>query len=587
MQFNHAEISIEKQHHSKYLIYTRKSTDDAENQKNSIDYQIREALKMCERAQLTVAPVTIEGFCTAGIIKEHHSGFKQDEAFSILSDGTINQKVERPKFLILIDLLQKKQIMGIICLCWDRISRNEADDVIIKKLIIQGIDIRFVQTTYDKSSSGALHMDIDGAFSRHYSRVISEKVKNTTMKLREEGKCTYRSPIGYLDNGSDNKSFDEERVSVVKRIFQLYATGEWSYTKLAQWANQQGLTTKPCRRKRTKSEKMTGVEVDSIPKLSRKVTEKTIEVMLCNPFYIGKIIHGDQWITSTAHQPLIDSKLFYKVQAVAKKKTTSIHYPELSFQTYRGLLRCGGCNRAYTPYEQKGIIYYRCRCRTECVNTIKNINEAFITTGIQKLISKIAFSDAELVDIERDAHTQLNTITERRNTELEDSYRQLNKAMADLDYLSKEKLSFLRNQVMTIEEIKSEENRLQEIIDETQTKIKANSESTRAMLDYIITFSELIKNASLYFEHALNSEKRELTTHMFTELIVQDGNVKCVAKEGFAALLGRFDDQFSLFGSPHYVFTELPHLYYFVKYSNQIKEFRKVLAARHYECSLN
>jgi site-specific DNA recombinase len=561
MQFNHAEISIDKQHNTKYLIYTRKSTDDAENQKNSIDYQIREAIRMSEREHLIVAPVTIEGFCDGGIIKEHHSGFKQDEDFSILSDGTINQKVARPKFLILADLLQKKQLNGIICLCWDRISRNEGDDVIIKKLIMQGIDIRFVQTTYDKSSSGALHMDIDGAFSRHYSRVISEKVKNTTMKLREEGKCIYRSPIGYIDNGSDNKSFDTERAPLIKRIFELYATGEWSFTKLAQWANQQGLTTKPCRRKRTKNEKMMGLEIDTLPKVSHKVTEKTIEVMLHNPFYIGKIIHGDIWLPSIAHQPLIDSKLFYKVRSVAKKKTTSIHYPELAFQTYRGLLRCAGCNRLYSPYEQKGIIYYRCRCKTSCTNTNKNFNEAFITDRVQKLMDKIAFSDEELIVIEKDAHTQLNKISERRNKELEDMYRQLNKAMADLDYLSKERLSFLRNQVMTIEEMKSEETRLKGILEEVQTKINANSESSRTMLDYIITFSKLIKNAALYFEFALNNEKRELTTQMFTELFVDDGIVKCVAKDGFSELLKRFDPEFSVSGSPNYVFTELNNLF--------------------------
>ena len=144
-----------------------------------------------EKEALKIAPLDIEGFCSKGIIEEHHSGFKQDEDFETNEDGTITYKILRPKFLTLVNFLKAKEFRGIICLCWDRLSRNDADDVLIKKLKSQGIDIRFVQANYEDTSSGALHMDIDGMFSRHYSRVISEKVQNTFKKLRKEGKCIY------------------------------------------------------------------------------------------------------------------------------------------------------------------------------------------------------------------------------------------------------------------------------------------------------------------------------------------------------------------------------------------------------------
>jgi len=95
-------------------------------------------------------------------------------------------------------------------------------------------------------------MDIDGMFAAHYSRVISEKVKNAQRKLRIEGRCLYFTPIGYLDKGSDNKPLDPERAPIVKRVFELYSTGDWSFAQLGKWAAKQGLTTKPVRRKRTK-----------------------------------------------------------------------------------------------------------------------------------------------------------------------------------------------------------------------------------------------------------------------------------------------------------------------------------------------
>lgn len=328
-----------------YIAYTRKSTDDADNQKNSIEYQISEIQRAVAKYGITIAPLTIEGFCTGGYIVEHHSGFKESSEFTANSDGTISISVERPKFLALVQQLRQKKFKGVISLCWDRFSRNDADDMLTKKLLNQGIDVRFAQVEYGSGSSGALHMDIDGMFSRHYSRTISEKVRNTNRKLREDGKCIYSPALGYLSEGSSHKPFDPERAPLVKRIFELYATGEWGFTALAEWANEHGLTQKPCRRKRTALEKLQGVQLADIPKSTRPVTVSTIWHILHNPFYIGKIKHKGQLFDSKAHQPLIDLATYYKVQAVLQKKAVKVYHPQFAFFTYRGLVKCGLCHR--------------------------------------------------------------------------------------------------------------------------------------------------------------------------------------------------------------------------------------------------
>lgn len=108
-----------------------------------------------------------------------------------------------------------------------------------------------------------------------------------------------------------------------------------------------------------------------------------------------------------------------------------------------------------------------------------------------------------------------------------------------------------------MEEMRREETRLSTAVEDVKTKIQANSESSKAMLDYIITFSELVKNASLYFKYALDSEKHELITQIFSELSINDGELKYKAKEGFSALLARSDDNFPSFGSPPRARTHL------------------------------
>lgn len=521
-----------------YLVYNRKSTDDADNQKNSLSYQQTLNLAFAKRTALPVAPITIQGFCENGIISESHSGFKEDDDFVINTDGSVQYKISRPKFLRLVSMLKNGEVKGVIFLCWDRASRNKQDDVIIKKLINLGCDIRFSEASYDKTSSGDLHMDIDGMFASHYSRVISEKVKKAQVKLRNEGKCLYFSPMGYLDQGSDNKVFDPERAPLVKRIFELYSTGEWSFNQLGKWAREQGLTTKPMRRHRTREEILNNVENSTLPKISRPATHKTIEYILSNPFYIGKVKVGSGFVDGT-HQPLINLPLFNKVQSILKKRCVSVHYIDKEFFTYRGVLRCA-CGRGYSPYEQKGITYYRVRCKADCTNPDKNLTESKVHILIQKALSEVHYTEEEIIEIERRAKTELGVISQKRDKALDDLHVQRKKVFADLDYLVTNKLTLLRTNAMNIEDILKEEMRFKSQMAEIDTKIAIYAESAIDMLRYVITFSELVKNAALYYEHALNEEKRELTTQVFTELIFCDGKlVKSTAKEGFDALLSR------------------------------------------------
>ena len=53
-----------------YLVYSRKSTDEPDNQKNSITYQKSENTKFAYREKLPLAVFTLQGFCVDGIISD-------------------------------------------------------------------------------------------------------------------------------------------------------------------------------------------------------------------------------------------------------------------------------------------------------------------------------------------------------------------------------------------------------------------------------------------------------------------------------------------------------------------------------------
>jgi site-specific DNA recombinase len=534
--------SDEKPYKEYYLIYSRKSTDDIDNQKNSLSYQVSEAIKFAKREHLRIAPLDVTSFCTSGIIKEKHTGFKEDnDSFNINADGTFSYKIERPKFFKLVKDLKDGYFKGVIFLCWDRASRNKNDDSILRKLMKLGVDIRFIQTQYDsKSSAGELHMDVDGMFSQHYSRVISEKVCNQNIKLREEGICTYRAPVGYINSGDPrNKPIDPVRGPIVKELFEKYLEGTWSLAELAIWANKQGLTLPPKRRRRTEEEMLSDDEM-TIEKTSNPITFNTVSRILKNRFYLGEIRdkdnHQSGWSKSNSHEGLITEDEFNKVQEILKYNKVSVHYIEKINYAYRGMIRCDICQRVYSPYTKKGIDYYGARCIKECPNPNKSVNAKYIEDKVGEVISKLYFTDNELQEIDSRVKNDLKGLEEKRQKELSQMERKKRKVREDLAYLRENKLPLLRSSVYTPESFLTEENKLNEELTKLGNEENASDLAIHEVVKDIILLSELLKDAYVYYVYAKQEEKKEIIQKIFSELTLSGDTLKYKCINGFKLL---------------------------------------------------
>lgn len=520
-----------------YLLYARKSTDDNENQKNSLAYQISEGVKYAHSNHLRIAQVDIPGFCSLGQIKERHTGFKEDEDFAIDENGTVTYKIERPKFFQLVKYLKQSAFKGVIFLCWDRASRNKNDDSLLRKLMGHS-DIRFVQTSYDTgSSSGQLHMDIDGTFAQHYSRVISEKIRNQNRKLREEGVCLYKAPVGYLNTGdSRNKPFDPARAPIVKSLFEKYAEGTWTLRELSEWARKQGLTMPATRRKRTAEEMLSDEDVIIEP-TCQPITYKNIHRILSHPFYIGKMRDRQGNLReSVSHKPLITSELFYRVQDVLKSKKVSIHYVEKPYFPYRGMIRCANCGRVYTPYEQKGIHYYGARCDKSCSNTKRSINASFIENSIGTILSQLSYSDEELSKIDVLLKGDLRKLEEKRRKALDENERQKKKIRDDLAYLRENKLTLLKTSVFSPDEFISEEMRLNSELEKLSEQETASDVAMHQVVKDLVLLSELVKSACAFYFIADSEEKKILIQKVFSELKLSGNTLTFKTNKGFKLL---------------------------------------------------
>ena len=532
-------------YHDFYLIYNRKSTDDTENQKNSIKYQKSENTRFAYREHLSLAPITLEGFATEGIISERHSGFKESIELTFGDGNTVQYRVDRPKFYRLAQWLNKRYFKGAVFLCWDRASRNKGDDTILRKLMKAGVDIRFALAQYDKTSSGELHMDIDGMFAEHHSRVTREKVTLTTRSKRAIGVCTYRAPVGYLNEGNmERKPFDSVRAPIILQFAEMAATGQWSLADLARWTIEQGFTMSPMRRRRTKEEVLAEEEDDvrlEIEAISRLPTFNSIHKILTNPFYTGKVLGNDGvWIASTSHEAIIPEELFNKVQEQLHKKNKSAHYAELLDHPLRAMMRCGVCERVYTPYPKKGIMYYGARCDKSCTNPTKSFNFDFIAKKVGELMEHLTFTPDELEEIDARASTDIALLDEKRISNLEVAERRKKKIREDLAYLNKNRLSLLKTGAYTHEKLVAEETGLNaELVALSEAEIVSDV-SMQETVREVVKLSELLKNSMSYYSFANPQEKEQIIRVIFSELTLTENTLEYQCKNGFKALASRF-----------------------------------------------
>ena len=530
-----------------YVIYNRKSTDEPDNQKNSIKYQKGENARFVEREKLPIASCTLKGFCKDGGISERHSAFHENDDMIITVDGRVQYNIDRPKFHQLCRYLSMGLFKGVIFLCYDRASRNKGDDVVLRKLMKKGVDMRFAWATYDDSSSGELHKDVDGMMSEHISRVTREKVTKTTWELRAKGIATSRSPVGYLNQGtSSEKPFDPERAPILKKMFEMYSTGDWSLSDLARWGNEQGLTTAPMRRKRTEDELMEEDDDDDVqsrlPKVTRPIRSNHLQQILANRYYTGMVKTRDgNWIPSKSHQALIDERVFERVQRIRKRKNVSIHYSKKLNLAFRGICRCDGCKRIYTPYVQKRAVYLGSRCQLGCRNNNKNFPTNFLEDEIGLTITRLIFTDEELAELDVRNQTDIAGYELKRQDSHDQDERKRKRVNEDLAYLKNNKLSLLKSGVYSPESFREEETKLNAELALLQVNEQVSGSSMVETVKDVIKLSELLKDVTRLYNSAESHEKEEIARLTFSELSVSGNTLKYKCKNGFQALASRFD----------------------------------------------
>src|SRR5579871_2544800 len=156
----------------------------------------------------------------------------------------------RPEFSHMLSLLRAGNASGVVIHKIDRSARNLRDWSDLGELIDGGIDVRFANESLDmQSRGGRLSADIQAVVAADYIRNLREETKKGFYGRLKQGFYPMPAPLGYLDAGAGKpKTPDPERAPLIKKAFELYATGKYSQVALGKELYQLGLRKKSGKR---------------------------------------------------------------------------------------------------------------------------------------------------------------------------------------------------------------------------------------------------------------------------------------------------------------------------------------------------
>ena len=300
-----------------------------------------------------------------------------------IDDGVSGTTFQRPEVQRLLDDAKTGVINTIIVKDLSRFGRNYIEVGQYVDYVFPAFGIRFIaiQDNVDTENrdSGAMEMmPIMNVFNEWHAANTSKKIRAVRRSNAKEGIYTAKKASYGYKMGTDKKRvpvIDEETAPIVKRIFEMYASG-MSPRKISEVLNLEGISS-PATYAYTQSGQRPKPNVVGL------WTAVTIREMLNKIIYIGhmpqlrwtslsyknhKRFRKDEseWtVVYNNHDPIISQELWDRVQerkkSVAQGRKTKIGYTH----PLSGFLFCADCGnkmKLCTSVSRKGTRLYHFDC---------------------------------------------------------------------------------------------------------------------------------------------------------------------------------------------------------------------------------
>ena len=292
----------------KYFLYARKSTEDDDHQIMSIEAQLFELREYARRENL--------------------------EILQEFTESKSAKKPGREKFNEMLALVESLDGVGILAWHPDRLARNSVDGGKVIYLVdtTKIVSLRFPTFWFEPTPQGLFMLQVAFGQSKYYSDNLVENINRGFRQKIRRGEWLTKAPFGYVNNFKTRTIEPHPFHSkIVKRAFEEFATGKYTYESLADFLAELGVETK----NRT------------------PLGKASIWRMLSNRAYLGLTKHKGEYFEGS-FEAILSPAIFEAVQVVLKRKAKPRKSKELHNFPFRGLLTCGECKCAITGQNAVG-----------------------------------------------------------------------------------------------------------------------------------------------------------------------------------------------------------------------------------------
>lgn len=471
------------------VIYSRVSTDEqAKDSRHSLPAQSR----VCTQAAKELGLRVVASFQDPG-----------------RSATTMN----RPGLKDALLFCQENPVDAFIVQETDRLARNTEDHFTIRA-ILEKAEVRLVSAAQPmletSSAEGKLIDTILASINAFQSDLTSRKVIKSIEEKVRQGGWPSKAPPGYRNSTKGGKKVvevDPSYTSVIKDVFRLYSTKQYSLAELSDRLYEAGIRTKA----------------------GNRLHASRIHHMLRNPFYVGRIRWG-KLEARGAHQPLVDRRLFERVGRLLSQRAQTQSRRRIHDFLLRGMLRCG-CGRLLVGevhVRKRQYRYYRCH-NGHCSN---NVRMEQVDEEVADLVESLYFSDRLLKVVEKQVQEELR----QKGTVHQKKIDAANREKARIAGMEKQLDSQFLRQTINPQEYRRMQDKLakeKEAVEGTLSKAGLFAANANRLVE---SLSELLRNLGKAYKEASPNHKRLYLGLFWKDFVISDGVLHPVRTKLYEAL---------------------------------------------------
>jgi site-specific DNA recombinase len=456
-------------------------------------------------------------FCRVSSKEQEETGYSLDAQEKLLTEYAAKSDFVAAKVFKISESASGKQIRKIfnemllyatthkipmiLCEKIDRLTRNIKDAAIISDWITENEarQIHFVKENFVLSRNTRAHenlvWDMKVAIARFYTNNLSEEVRKGQKEKLAQGWIPMRAKLGYRtigEKGHKTHVIDEQKAPLMRKAFELYATGNYSLSALVEIMHKEGLRNEN----------------------GHKVLKSRLHELLSDPFYCGKNV----WLgiaSDGQHVPLISKALFDTVQ---QKLSRTIKNPQYRkhLSVFKAKISCEECGGLITWETQKGHWYGHCNHFKQCSQR-GTIRQEKAEDQLFPCFDKVAPENEEVLRVLEQALKESHTDEIQYNTtQRETLTRMIQVADRRIEEAYKDKLDGKMPAALCEKMISESTSEKGEALD----ALKKLSDGRTAYYEAGYAIHELALHAAEIYqkENTLTEEKRLLLSYVFSNL---------------------------------------------------------------------